>query len=343
MAAILRDALLPNLVQTAEGVPAFVHGGPFANIAHGCNSIARHARWLSPAPTTSSPRPASRFDLGGEKFFDIKCRSAGFDPSAIVLVATIRALKMHGGKPLARVAEPDAAALETGLANLEKHVESIRKFEQPCVVAINHFPTDTRGGDRSRSGGSARAMASRRSSRGRSRRAARAAWRSRELVQRWPSRPGSFRPLYDWSAPIEEKIQTIAREMYGAEAVDYAPRARARSRAAREARLRESAGLHRQDAAVALGQSLAARPAEGLPRDGARDPARGGRRVRDPDHGRDPADAGPAARAARVPVRPRTSAARSSSAPRVGRPGQAERCDRAVPRGAGAGDARRGC
>jgi formate--tetrahydrofolate ligase len=224
MAALLRDAVKPNLVQTTEGVPAFVHGGPFANIAHGTNSIAATRAALACADVVVT-EAGFAFELGAEKFFDINCRYGGFAPSGTVLVATVRALKMHGGKPLARIAEPDVPALERGLENLEKHVESIRKFEQSCVVAINHFPTDTEAETdavrRLCASHGVEAVVARPFSEGGAGCAALA-----ELVHAMASRPGSFRPLYDWGAPIDEKIQTIAREMYGAEAVDYAPRAR---------------------------------------------------------------------------------------------------------------------
>jgi formate--tetrahydrofolate ligase len=225
MAALLRDAVKPNLVQTTEGVPAFVHGGPFANIAHGTNSIAATRLALAYADIVVT-EAGFAFELGAEKFFDINCRYGGFAPSCTVLVATLRALKLHGGVPLARSSEPDVAAVERGLANLEKHVENIRKFEQRCVVAINHFPSDTddeiaavrehcdvlgleavvarpytEGGD------GCRDLA--------------------EVVRQVVSRSRAhFRPLYDWEQPIDKKIQTVASEMYGAEAVDYLPRAK---------------------------------------------------------------------------------------------------------------------
>jgi formate--tetrahydrofolate ligase len=225
MAALLRDAMKPNLVQTIEGVPAVVHGGPFANIAHGTNSInaTRLALGYADAVVTEA---GFAFELGAEKFFDINCRYGGFAPSATVLVATLRALKMHGGVPLAKVSEPDAGAVERGIANLEKHVENIRKFEQPCVVAINHFPTDTAE--------EAEVVIRRCAEHG---------------ITAVPARPFSeggpgcreladvvwalarqqephFRPLYDWNDSIEKKIHTVAHEMYGAEAVDYSLRAR---------------------------------------------------------------------------------------------------------------------
>ncbi len=139
--AILRDALAPNLVQSAEGVPAFVHGGPFANIAHGCNSIlaTRMAMGYADFAVTEA---GFAFDLGGEKFFHIKCRQSGLAPAAIVLVATVRALKMHGGTALADLTTPDVAAVERGLENLEAHAASAAQFRRPVVVAINQFGTD---------------------------------------------------------------------------------------------------------------------------------------------------------------------------------------------------------
>jgi formate--tetrahydrofolate ligase len=225
MAALLRDAIKPNLVQTTEGVPAFVHGGPFANIAHGTNSIAATRAALACADLVVT-EAGFAFELGAEKFFDINCRYGGFAPSATVLVATVRALKMHGGKPLGRISEPDVAALERGLGNLEKHVENIRKFEQPCVIAINHFPEDTpaeiEAVRRLCASHGIEAIEARPFSEGGSGCRALA-----EVVAGVAGRGrAGFCPLYDWGAPIEEKIRTIAREMYGAQAVDYTPRAR---------------------------------------------------------------------------------------------------------------------
>ncbi len=140
--ALLRDALKPNLVQTCEGVPAFVHGGPFANIAHGCNSVLATRMVLAHADFVVT-EAGFAFDLGGEKFIDIKCRQTGLNPDAIVLVATVRALKLHGGAPADALARPDFAALERGLANLEAHVTAARNFNRPVTVALNKFPSDT--------------------------------------------------------------------------------------------------------------------------------------------------------------------------------------------------------
>jgi formate--tetrahydrofolate ligase len=225
MAALLRDAIKPNLVQTTEGAPAVVHGGPFANIAHGTNSITatRVALAYAEAVVTEA---GFAFELGAEKFFDINCRYGGFAPCCTVLVATVRALKMHGGMPLADIGKPDADAVQRGLENLDKHIENIRKFEQRCVVAINRFPTDTEDeitvvrehcdvlgltavpADPFASGGEG------------CRELADAVW---AVARR--AKP-HFRPLYDWNDSIEKKISTVASEMYGAEAVDYQIRAR---------------------------------------------------------------------------------------------------------------------
>ena len=143
MAALLRDAMKPNLVQTLEGTPAFVHGGPFANIAHGCNSViaTRMALHTGDYAVTEAGFGA---DLGAEKFLDIKCRMAGLTPDAVVVVATVRALKMHGGLPKSALNEEDLPALEKGLPNLLRHVSNIKNvYRLPCVVALNRFPTDT--------------------------------------------------------------------------------------------------------------------------------------------------------------------------------------------------------
>ena len=232
MAALLRDAVKPNLVQTTEGAPALVHGGPFANIAHGTNSITATRLGLAYADAVVT-EAGFAFELGAEKFFDINCRYGGFAPNCTVLVATLRALKMHGGVPLAKVAEPDPAAVERGLPNLEKHVENIRKFEQRCVVAINHFPTDTEEEiavvrQRCDVLGLPAIVVKPYSDGGPGcRELAEVVW---DVARRSPAR---FKPLYDWDDTIEKKIQTIASEMYGAEAVDYQPRAK-RQRAALE-------------------------------------------------------------------------------------------------------------
>ena len=142
MTAILNEAMMPNLVQTAESTPAFVHGGPFANIAHGCNSILATQMALAFADYAVT-EAGFAFDLGGEKFFDLKCRAAGFNPAAIVLVATVRALKMHGGVKQDALKNSDPAAVERGLENLAAHLDSASHFAKPTVVAINQFGSDT--------------------------------------------------------------------------------------------------------------------------------------------------------------------------------------------------------
>ena len=225
MAALLKEAIKPNLVQTTEGVPAFVHGGPFANIAHGTNSIAATKAALAFADIVVT-EAGFAFELGAEKFFDINCRYGGFAPACTVLVATIRALKMHGGKPLADVGQPDVAAMLRGLSNMEKHVENIRKFGQPCVVAINQFAADTaeevEALERHCRSLGVQAVAARPFDGGGAG-CTELAEVVRELTAR--SEP-QFTPLYDWNDSIEHKIATVAREMYGAQAVDYTARGR---------------------------------------------------------------------------------------------------------------------
>lgn len=220
MVVLLKDALMPNLVQTGEGVPALVHGGPFANIAHGCNSVIAtkmalaHSDWVI-------TEAGFGFDLGAEKFFDIKCTSAGLDTAAVVLVATVRALKRHGGVLKADLDRSDPAAVERGLGNLRKHIENIRAFGEKPVVALNKFHSDTedeigivrqaceemgapfavsdifaRGGE----GGTELAET---------------------LVAHAEQQDSPFKPLYDWSEPIRAKIDRVARTMYGASDVTY--------------------------------------------------------------------------------------------------------------------------
>lgn len=225
MAALLKDALQPNLVQTLEGGPAILHGGPFANIAQGTNSVlaTRMGLSLSDYVVTEAGFGA---DLGAEKFLDIKCQAAGLSPSAVVVVATIRAMKYHGGTSLKALGEPDPAAVELGLPNLEKHLENMRQFGLPITVAINKFPTDSpeeihvveahcrKSGiavfacdNWARGGEGALGLA--------------------EEVIRLAQSPGvRFTPLYDWDQPITEKIHTIATRIYGADGVEYTPRAK---------------------------------------------------------------------------------------------------------------------
>jgi len=223
--AVLRDAMKPNLVQSLEGVPAVVHGGPFANIAHGCNSVLATRTALGGADYVIT-EAGFAFDLGGEKFFDIKCRSAGLEPAAVVLVATVRALKMHGGLAADdELTDPDPGAVERGLPNLEAHLDAAAKFGRPLVVAVNRFPTDTDeeievvrrfceahsipcapctgfvdGGP----GGADLADA-----------VVEAANRSSPPLQ----------PLYALEGSVADKVDTIARDIYGADGVVFTPAA----------------------------------------------------------------------------------------------------------------------
>lgn len=219
MAAILRDAIKPNLVQTAEGTPALVHGGPFANIAHGCNSLAatRLAQKLGDVVLTEA---GFATELGAEKFFDIKCRTAGLNPQAVVIVATIRALKYHGGVAKADLAREHMVELSRGFENLSKHIENIRMFNLPAVVAINRFPDDTDAevtmvkNAVEEAGGVA---------------AVSTAWTdggegslelARKVDEILRGRESAFQPLYPLEMPLVEKINVIARSCYGAAAVE---------------------------------------------------------------------------------------------------------------------------
>ena len=219
MAALLKDAIKPNLVQTLENTPALMHGGPFANIAHGCNSVRATKLALKLADYTITEAGFGS-DLGAEKFLDIKCRYAGLAPSAIVVVATLRALKYNGGVPKTETAQPNVEAVKAGLCNLQAHVENMKKYGVPVVVAINKFATDTpeeiavlenyctendvefaraevfaKGGE----GGMELA----------------------EKVVKACEKPAHFAPIYDEKLPIKEKIETIAKTIYGADGVDY--------------------------------------------------------------------------------------------------------------------------
>jgi formate--tetrahydrofolate ligase len=225
MAALLKDALLPNLVQTLEGTPAILHGGPFANIAQGTNSViaTRMGLSLSDYVVTEAGFGA---DLGAEKFFDIKCQSAGLKPSAVVLVATTRALKYHGGASLKALGAPDTAALSLGLANLEKHLENLHTFGLPVAVAINQFPGDTPQEiqlvrDHCRRLGAEAFPCDHWASGGAG--ALPLAEAIKQLVQNTPTH---FRPLYAWDQPVKDKIHAIATKIYGATGVDYTTKAK---------------------------------------------------------------------------------------------------------------------
>ena len=218
MMAVLKDALRPNLVQTGEGVPAIIHGGPFANIAHGCNSVVAtkmalaHADWV----TTEAGFGA---DLGMEKFFDIKCRMAGLDPAAVVVVATVRALKRHGGVKNKDLGAHDPAAVERGLDNLRKHVENVRQFGKPPIVTLNHF-----GGDADDEVEVVRAAAAEMGvpfavHKGFAEGGEGGVELARVLVENTPANPKPFQPMYDLEQSIEEKMEAVATKVYGARGV----------------------------------------------------------------------------------------------------------------------------
>jgi formate--tetrahydrofolate ligase len=224
MNLLLKDAIRPNLVQTLEGGPAFVHAGPFGNIAHGCNSIlaTRTALGLADIVVTEAGFGS---DLGAEKFFDIKCRFAGLNPEAAALVATVRALKLNGGADKKRLATEDVGALERGLPNLGKHIENVRQFGVPVVVALNRFRTDS---DREL------AMVHDFAARCGARVALAEVWEkggaggealARELMALLSAGDACYAPLYDVALPIREKIDTIVRRVYGGDGADYAPKA----------------------------------------------------------------------------------------------------------------------
>ena len=225
MAALLKDALKPNLIQTLEHTPAIVHGGPFANIAHGCNSVraTKAALKLADIVVTEAGFGA---DLGAEKFLDIKCRKAGLKPDAVVLVATVRALKYNGGVPKENLSDENLEALKKGIVNLEKHIENLQKYHVPVVVTLNSFGSDTeaevayienfckergcefalsevweKGGE----GGIALAN---------------------KVLETLEKKESHFAPIYEDSLSLEEKIETIAKEIYGADGVTYSPAAK---------------------------------------------------------------------------------------------------------------------
>jgi formate--tetrahydrofolate ligase len=248
MTLLLRDALRPNLVQTAEGGPAIVHCGPFANIAHGCNSLiaTRAALALGDVVVTEAGFGS---DLGAEKFFDIKARIGGLTPAAAVIVATVRALKLHGGAQKSQLAMPDVTAVERGLANLERHIANVRQFGVPVVVSLNRFTTDTdkelecvmqavqRAGARvalcevwARGGAGGEALA-------------------REVLQLLDENSTAFAPLYDVALDIRAKIETIVTRVYGGDGVDFSPRAE------RAIRQLEAQGLGETPVCIAKTQS----------------------------------------------------------------------------------------
>jgi len=222
MAALLKEAMKPNLVQTLEGTPAFVHGGPFANIAHGCNSLTATRLALSLAEVVVTEAGFGA-DLGGEKFCDIKCRIGGLAPSVAVIVGTVRALKMHGGVAKADLGREDVAALVRGMANLKRHVENMGKFGLPVVVAINRFTSDTEAEIAALQEGvaswGAEAVLCTHWADG----AAGAVALARAVERRIAEGAARFAPLYEDALPLAGKIRVVAREIYRAGAVRFAP------------------------------------------------------------------------------------------------------------------------
>jgi len=220
MTLLLKDAILPNLVQTLEGGPALVHGGPFGNIAHGCNSIAATRLALSLADIALTEAGFGA-DLGAEKFFDIKCRFGGLRPEAAVVVATIRALKMHGGVKKDQLSTPDVAALKRGMVNLQGHVENVKKFGVPVIVALNRFLSDTAEEQETVlsacKGWGARAALSDVWAKGGEGGEA----LGREVLAALAEGKADFMPLYDATLPIKKKIEAIATGIYGADGVTY--------------------------------------------------------------------------------------------------------------------------
>jgi formate--tetrahydrofolate ligase len=224
MAALLKDALQPNLVQTLEGYPAIIHGGPFANIAQGTNTVIATKTGLSLADWVVTEAGFGS-DLGAEKFMDIKCQSSGLAPKVIVLVATIRAIKYHGGCDLKDIKEENLAALEKGFVNLEKHIENASLYGLPAVVAINQFATDTEAElallQKLCTAKGANACVANVWGKG----GEGAENLARVVVETVESAGGQFKPLYSWTQPMKEKIETIATKVYGAARVEYSPQA----------------------------------------------------------------------------------------------------------------------
>ena len=223
MAVLLKDAIKPNLVQTLEGSPVFIHGGPFANIAHGCNSVQATKLGLKCADYLVTEAGFGA-DLGAEKFLDIKCRVAGLKPDAVVVVATVRALKMHGGRKKAELNTEDLPALEAGMPNLLKHIENVQKYGLPVVVAINRFPNDTEAelslvAEKCRELGASFALSEVWGKGGKG-----GEELARKVVEAC-EKPSTFRFIYEASMPPKEKMNAIAREIYGADGVDFTPQA----------------------------------------------------------------------------------------------------------------------
>jgi formate--tetrahydrofolate ligase len=225
MAALLKEAVKPNLVQTIEGNPAIIHGGPFANIAQGTNTViaTRMGLSLSDYVVTEAGFGA---DLGAEKFFDIKCQGAGLQPSAVVLVCTVRALKYHGGLPLKELGEHSPESVEKGLVNLEKHIENVQQFGVPCVVAINKFSSDSQEEldaikNRCDALGAKSALCE-----GWEHGGAGAIELAEKVADAADSYSGKFTPVYDWEDTVENKIRAVATKIYGADDVEFVGRSK---------------------------------------------------------------------------------------------------------------------
>jgi len=222
MTALLRDAFQPNLVQTLEHTPALVHGGPFANIAHGCNTLIATETALKLADYVVTEAGFGA-DLGAEKFFNIKCRQAGLRPDAVVIVATVRALKMHGGVAKTNLAAENVDAVRKGLGNLLRHIENVRKFGVPVAVAINHFTSDTDAEIKIISDACAGIGIKAHQCRHWADGGKGAVSLAEDIVSLANSGKADFKPLYPDSLLLAEKISTVAREIYRASAVDFSP------------------------------------------------------------------------------------------------------------------------
>jgi formate--tetrahydrofolate ligase len=224
MTLLLKDAILPNLVQTLEGGPALVHGGPFGNIAHGCNSVVATRLGLSLGDILLTEAGFGA-DLGAEKFFNIKCRFGGLKPEAAVVVATVRALKMHGGVRKENLGTPDVSALQRGIVNLEAHVKNVQKFGVPVIVALNRFLSDSKEEQEAviaaARGWGARAALSDVWARG----GEGGVELGNEVLATLAEGKAAFKPIYDSALPIKQKVETIATQIYGADAVSFSPAA----------------------------------------------------------------------------------------------------------------------
>ena len=256
MTALLKEAFKPNLVQTLDGSPALVHGGPFANIAHGCNSVMATRAGLKLADYVVTEAGFGA-DLGAEKFFDIKCRKAGLEPAATVLVATVRALKMHGGVAKDDLGAENIPALEAGLANLARHIANLRKFGMPVVVAINRFETDTRDELAFVEKAVAREFAVKTVvcdhwARG----GAGAEDLAHVVANLADAGEAKFRPLYRDEMSLWEKTRTIAQEIYGAADIAAEASVRAKFDELEVGGLGPSASMRRQDPIFVLGRSF---------------------------------------------------------------------------------------